>query len=492
MTIELKNNTGISRASNRSLVILVCIALFCMLGAPAFAQEDDDECLPGLPCVKKLTTNVNFLDDTIPANDPDEAGENANKSTSNTCDADFMNQIYNKAYLEAEEENVQLETLLPKPDSVLEYSCFENALEVTAEHAPIIFSETKRFHYDYALDDDHTYSQLLMDGNEDDDYEPEADKDIDNDPFWEDDDNYYHLEVFMGLDDNANDDSDYEETYLGNTLEEMILSALKSADSDDDAASNYIDANFSHSFLGGQTMLFNSHGNIADGLGDNSNASGIMGKIGNAVDLGLMDGEITFEGELNDKNNAELGLSSLTNLDNLPNLCAHMRIVWYMAKCRGGELGRFGLRPTMSVPADPVTNTVLGFAEGAVAGADTRIYPYPKDNLKGCEGVEDITAGSIANTRNIRVLGVPVYAFFDPSRYIPTTLFPNFFNKYTALGDDGPSSCYRPVPTGVVVTTYQYEMGGFHTLRESDTHDEYICINPGCHYDVDNKECVEN
>jgi len=109
-------------------ILIPCMAALltvCLLHAsPAFAQ-----CVPGAPCL---------LPDYAPGdgnNDP-KAGESA------ACDGDFMNQIYARAHLEAERENILNRFSIKKPDSVLEYSCFDSFLNHVAENAPPLFSES--------------------------------------------------------------------------------------------------------------------------------------------------------------------------------------------------------------------------------------------------------------------------------------------------------------------------------------------------------------
>ncbi|HBR69067.1 MAG TPA: hypothetical protein DEA55_06800, partial [Rhodospirillaceae bacterium] len=60
-------------------------------------------------------------------------------------DADFMNQIYARTFLEASREIVMNETALRKPDSVMEYSCYDQQMSVTAHRLGPIFSETHQF-----------------------------------------------------------------------------------------------------------------------------------------------------------------------------------------------------------------------------------------------------------------------------------------------------------------------------------------------------------
>jgi len=113
-----------------ALGLLVCSLL--LLSSHSYA-----DCIAGLPCVVGKTENLPD-DDTDGPNAP--GAPNANKTDSAACDGDFMNQIYGKAFLEAERENVMNEVLVRKTDSVLEYTCFDQLLGVAAEAVPPIFS----------------------------------------------------------------------------------------------------------------------------------------------------------------------------------------------------------------------------------------------------------------------------------------------------------------------------------------------------------------
>lgn len=125
--------------------VLVVLAGVIFIHANAFAQ-----CVPGLPCVTGATTN----DPEDYSDGPSVAGApNANKlnfvgtaSKPATCDADLLNQMYSRAYLEARREVLKSETIIRKPDSVLEYSCFDQAAQLVIDEAAPIFSESTRWH----------------------------------------------------------------------------------------------------------------------------------------------------------------------------------------------------------------------------------------------------------------------------------------------------------------------------------------------------------
>lgn len=111
-------------------------------------------CLPGLPCEGVFLTPT---DPISPAPGPNTPGPNISSQNlpklssypapdgNNTCDADFMNQIYAKAFLEAEREVVVNSMYIRKPDSVLEYSCFDQHLANGYDNIAGIFTESTRY-----------------------------------------------------------------------------------------------------------------------------------------------------------------------------------------------------------------------------------------------------------------------------------------------------------------------------------------------------------
>jgi hypothetical protein len=119
--------------------------LFCLGHNNAHAAAA--ACTAGLPCDIPLTANPDPLNDergpTADGTGPDVTGmPNAIKIDGDmACDADFMNQIYGKAFLEAEREMVSASAIILKPDSVLEYTCADQQASVIANDAAPIFSQ---------------------------------------------------------------------------------------------------------------------------------------------------------------------------------------------------------------------------------------------------------------------------------------------------------------------------------------------------------------
>ncbi|MCK5285298.1 MAG: hypothetical protein KAJ86_06915 [Alphaproteobacteria bacterium] len=61
------------------------------------------------------------------------------------CDPDYYDSLESRAWLEAQREITQNQNLIFKPDSVLEYTCFDRFLNELAEHAINMFSETRHW-----------------------------------------------------------------------------------------------------------------------------------------------------------------------------------------------------------------------------------------------------------------------------------------------------------------------------------------------------------
>ena len=173
---------------NNSRAILFFLILMCGLTFPTFfAYASDDDCTPGIPCIKEKSEK----------GEPLEGREG--------CDVDFMNQLKARAYLGAERVALTAQTAITKPDSVLEYSCFDKMVGIVANVAGPIFTEST-----------HWKNVKVPISN---------DKKI-----------KYNLQVFMG------------DKKLDTSLENVVLKALDS----------YAKDSFSHSFLGGNSEGYNS------------------------------------------------------------------------------------------------------------------------------------------------------------------------------------------------------------------------------------------
>lgn len=69
----------------------------------------------------------------------------ASKTAPQTCDPDYWNSMSSRAWMEAQREITQNKNLIFKPDSVMEYVCFDAFMQHAAKHIGDIFTHTKYF-----------------------------------------------------------------------------------------------------------------------------------------------------------------------------------------------------------------------------------------------------------------------------------------------------------------------------------------------------------
>lgn len=140
-----------SRIFSLCLKTVFGIALFLILGTgQAYAQ-----CLAGVPCIIPYTPNLPLVRGDGPTapgspNQPKATGggvclPGVTPAEGCTCDADFMNQIYARAWLESQRDMIKAEVLIRKPDSILEYTCFNQFNDLAVTRAAPLFSETERW-----------------------------------------------------------------------------------------------------------------------------------------------------------------------------------------------------------------------------------------------------------------------------------------------------------------------------------------------------------
>lgn len=114
---HIQNHISDTMRHTRIVPLLIAALCVFMNAAPGMAQS---KCVPGFPC-------------------PEETIDTPVQNGGGACDANFMNQIHARAFLEAERENVSFKTAIRKPDSVLEYSCFVDQA-ATVSNASALFS----------------------------------------------------------------------------------------------------------------------------------------------------------------------------------------------------------------------------------------------------------------------------------------------------------------------------------------------------------------
>jgi hypothetical protein len=140
---------GAEMMNSRHIIALLGIAA-CIVGFTAAKAHAG--CATGLPCITNFTPN----DVTNPGDGPNNGGPNRPLVATGgcngnppdrgcACDADLMNQMYSRAWLESQRETIKMEVLIRKPDSILEYTCFDRHVNVVVARAAPLFSESTRW-----------------------------------------------------------------------------------------------------------------------------------------------------------------------------------------------------------------------------------------------------------------------------------------------------------------------------------------------------------
>lgn len=129
MTKIQKMSKNVSLKLNSLSISALTVLSFLMLSNYAFAA-----CSPGIPC-----TSYDIYSQPDAGTDAAFNGPRVDDSSApyseTACDGNFMNQIYARAYLEASREVIMGQQLIHKPDSVLEYTCFDQMLNQAGQNA---------------------------------------------------------------------------------------------------------------------------------------------------------------------------------------------------------------------------------------------------------------------------------------------------------------------------------------------------------------------
>lgn len=202
---------------SKHILHFACLAFYA-LALSGVAVAAPAPCSPGIPCTT-YTVDTQTDAGTNPSYNGPKTGEPA-PHTTGSCDGNFMNQIYAKAFLQASRQVIMSEQLIRKPDSVLEYTCFDQFLAKTAHTAGPIFSESTAYQ-------NRSVTLRTKDGTS----------------------NYTINAVFSN-------------TRLDNVLNLLVVDSLR----------NYINSNFGHTFLGGSTSIDNNM-NLSGIAANNYNCS---------------------------------------------------------------------------------------------------------------------------------------------------------------------------------------------------------------------------
>ena len=399
-------------------------------------QKSYAACSPGIPC-----TEYDIYTDTTAGTDAALNGpktgipapyDNVTGATTSACDGNFMNQIYSNAYMQASREVLMSEQLIHKPDSVLEYTCFDQYVLQTGEHAGPIFSESTE---------------------------------------WE------NREICLSTGDDTADASTSPptcpdgsgENVVGNqsitinvvfpdTTLDTDLQALLS-----DTLTNYIDNNFSHTFLGEAITIDNDMDNTLPIGGGTYNCSHMstVWNIAKCIDFGEDDRFRNF--------------ADLINADprSIPQECSpgFSSTDTVITGDDPSKLDNVGAGDVSNVVMDPCP-----VAGTPVAGVNTNFSNDLIRIANNCDDGANLNAYAVFDVMDMYddiILGVgsPV------GTYIPGT----------GGSTTGVITCAPPLPTGIPVITYEVSdltfSGAISTLsRNISAHYEHVCPNPGCYY----------
>ncbi|MGN7439109.1 MAG: hypothetical protein ACTHOO_10765 [Alcanivorax sp.] len=413
-----------------------------MAFAVSFSFGAHAACSPGIPC-----TDYDIYNDTTSGTDAGLNGPktgtpaphtNTTGSTTSACDGNFMNQIYSQAYMGASREVIMSEQIIHKPDSVLEYTCFDQWAAVTAEHAPT-FSESTFW-------ENHEICTSTGDSTATAGRPPTCASSGDNTV------SPYEIEINVV----------YPDTTLDDTIRLLVYDSLQT----------YIDNNFSHTFLGEATTIDNdidTTGSSGSQLGSGSYNCSHMATVWNiakCIDFMEDDRFRTFE--------------DLVNADprSIPAECSPSNSSVDTIEAGNNSTKLDSTSPGSSASATSVMDPCPA-AGTPVSGVNT---DFSNDLIRvanNCDDSSNINAYSSFDVMELideMILGVQLGSV---GTYIPGT----------GGSTSGVVTCSDPLPTGVPIITYQYDrdIGGGPGLvttidRTARVHYEHICPNPGCYY----------
>ena len=427
------------------IVVLVCNVLFfagaLALGVSIGTSPASAACSPGIPCtdydlyndpsagVQTVFNGLKSGEKTIPANLVEDG----------PCDGNLMNQMYSKAFMEASRQIIMSEQIIHKPDSVLEYTCFEgyiaDAAKIESE-----FSYTTHWKDNYKQDRE-TADETITDTF-----------DVYRDDFNNGDTN-------CGATDMGDGDA------CGNNLAEAMNYIVN------ESLDSYLDANFDHTYLGEATTIDPS--GTPAGCADMAT----VWEIAKCLDFGEDDRFRTF--------------ADLINADprSIPQ------------ECSGGnsfaddvEDGTDSTKLNNSNP-DRINNSIPDQCPPSgtpVAGVNTDFSNdlirvsnnCPSENVAGEHAYVMIDP---VEFQDFLIMGAGI----NSGLYIPGTGGEKgALVAGVASAPDGIVTCAAPLPTGIPVITYEHDAAitgaipqFFEVpLRRKYVHYEYMCPNPGCFY----------
>ncbi len=424
-------------------------------------------CSPGIPCTGYDIYNQPSSGTSGNYNGSKSGGtwlSPSNAYTTTACDGNFMNQIYARAFMEAQREVMMSEQLIHKPDSVLEYTCFDQYIGLAAEHIDGVFSAHRGWED----------KEIELASEEDDTDPDEVTINDDGTSYLADQDEF---SVFA--------DDRYD-----NLLEDFLLEDLEA----------YIDNNFNHTFMGESITLDNNLNTSSLTTSYDCAHMLAIWEIAKCVDFGEDDRFRSFEHLVEyDPRSIPLACPQ-SDTNSTPTT----QISSDAITASGDKLDDTspGDDLTIGVSMPGVTQSFPGFSlttgglltrmpsEGLInkcptaGGPNTNVNTDISNDLiriaNNCD--EEASSSSTAGTPNTNI-----YSSFDLMESY------RHLTKGFGLGIPGAGSstgailCSTPIPTGVPMVTYIHDLsnsfGDLDTItRSMFIHYDHICPNPGCYY----------
>jgi len=430
-----------------NLIIVTIIFLGISLGGRAVMAA----CSPGIPCTgydiytnTDSGTNASFSGAKTGTPAPHA---NVTGATTSACDGNFMNQIYSRAFLEGSREVIMSEQIIHKPDSVLEYTCFDQFINMAAHNAGTAFSESQKWSNTSVslLTADDTASTTIINQTAPASLLP---------------DQLMH--------------SVFSDERLDNVLEDFLFDILQ----------DYVDDNFDHTFMG-ESIIIDNDINTSQ-IGANSYACTHMETIWNiarCIDFGEDDRFRSFEHLVNfDPRSIPQSCSPGNESDDTIE-AGNDTTKYENVSSGGGIFSKMPIDLKTIFYTDPITGVDLNLdldgvnncppAGGAVSGVETDIS---NDIIRVANNCDSETVNDQLN----------MYSSFDIMKTY-TDMIKGFGLYIPGTGNvTGIIICSAPLPTGIPVITYNITnslSGGIDAMERSyEFHFDHICPNAGCYY----------
>lgn len=402
-------------------------------------------CSPGIPCTDYTLTANPTAGTTTTLNGP-KTGKTS-PYTERSCDGNFMNQIVSNAFLGASRDVIMSEQLINKPDSVLAYTCFDQILARTAQNGGIL-SESQTFGAGtsargFALKAGNDQGGDGYDGSDQNDGQisPDSGSGLVGVP--PPSCSQSPCETYtVNLTSYDSIATTYDQR-LDRLLQEVAMTSL----------TTYLNNNFNHNYLGGSSSLT--------------------------------------------RTTSAISAASYT--------CNDMNRVWLASQCSDfGEYDKFRTFSNLVLQdprAFPTGCSASNIAPDSNDIVDTTNVDFQFSHTisKPCPDADGNNTGSTANTgitnKQIDVANNCNYSYADfdileplmgiiKSPVLSTTPSAQDAAK---LMSGHPIVCSAPIPTGIVVISYDHALASIGPLPRVPilvrfVHNDHVCPNPGCHY----------